>query len=252
LFWQIDIWRQLRNARDAAVHRYVEAIEDRNYLITQLVAEVADNYFELSALDQRLIYLNQTIELQEQSLEVSRAQKAAARGTELGIQRFLAEVRKNQSQRLIVQQRIIETENRINFLVGRYPQPVERTSWNFVNLDSRPLYVGFPAQLLVNRRDIRAAERELAAAGLDVAVARARFFPRLIVTAGVGFEAFSPKYLFNPGALIANADGELTAPMVNRLALQADYQTANARQLQAVYDYQRTVLNAYIEVVNRM
>jgi NodT family efflux transporter outer membrane factor (OMF) lipoprotein len=252
LFWQIDIWRQLRNARDAAVHRYVEAIEDRNYLITTLVAEVANNYFELAALDQRLVYLDQTIQLQEQSLEVSRAQKAAARGTELGIQRFLAEVRKNQSQRLIVQQRIIETENRINFLVGRYPQPVERTSWNFVNLDSRPLYVGFPAQLLANRRDIRAAERELAAAGLDVAVARARFFPRLIVTAGVGFEAFSPKYLFNPGAFIANAAGELTAPLINRLAIQADYQTANARQLQAVYNYQRTILNAFIEVVNRM
>lgn len=251
LFWQIDIWRQLRNSRDAASNRYVEAIEDRNYLITQLVAEVANNYFELSALDQRLLYLNQTIQLQEQSLEVAQAQKAAARGTELGVQRFLAEVRKNQSQRFIVQQRMIEVENRLNFLVSRYPQPVDRASWNFISLDSRMLNVGFPAQLLVNRRDIRAAERELAAAGLDVLVARARFFPRLVVTAGVGFEAFSPKYLFNPGAFVANAAGELTAPLVNRLAIRADYQSANARQLQAVYDYQRTVLNAYIEVVNR-
>jgi NodT family efflux transporter outer membrane factor (OMF) lipoprotein len=252
LFWQIDIWRQLRNARDAANNRYIEAIERRDYLITQLVAEVANSYFELSALDQRLVYLDQTIQLQEQSLEVARAQKAAARGTELGIQRFLAEVRKNQSQRFIVQQRMIEVENRINLLVGRYPQRVERAAWNFINLDSRMLSVGFPAQLLVNRRDIRAAERELAAAGLDVQVARARFFPRLIITAGVGWEAFSPKYLFNPGAFIANAAGELTAPLVNRLAIRADYETANARQLQAVYDYQRTVLNAFIEVVNRM
>jgi len=252
LFWQIDIWRQLRNTRDAAANRYVEAIEDRNYLITQLVAEVAKNYFELSALDQRLVFLQQNIQIQQQSLEVAQAQKAAARGTELGIQRFLAEVRKNESQRLLVQQQIIETENRINFLVGRYPQQVERASWNFINLDSRMLSVGFPAQLLINRRDIRAAERELAATGLDVLVARARFFPRLIVTASVGYEAFSPKYLFNPGAFVANTVGELTAPMVNRLAIRADYQTANARQLQAVYDYQRTVLNAFIEVVNRM
>jgi multidrug efflux system outer membrane protein len=129
---------------------------------------------------------------------------------------------------------------------------VGRASWNFINLDSRTLSVGFPAQLLVNRRDIRAAERELAAAGLDVLVARARFFPRLIITGSVGWEAFSPKYLFNPQSFIANAAGELTAPMVNRMAIRADYQTANARQLQAVYDYQRTVLNAFIEVVNRM
>src|SRR5262245_14143475 len=250
LFWQIDIWRQLRNARDAANQRYIEAIEDRNYLITRLVAEVAENYYELASLDQRLLYLDQTIQLLEQSLEVAKAQKAAARGTELGVQRFLAEVRKNQSQRLIVQQRIIEVENRINFLVGRFPQPVQRASWSFINLDSRILNVGFPAQLLENRRDIRAAEREIVAAGLDIRVARARFYPRLILTAGVGWEAFSPKYLFDPGAFIANAAGELTAPLVNRLAIRADYQSANARQLQAVYNYQRTVLNAFAEVVN--
>jgi outer membrane protein, multidrug efflux system len=250
LFWQIDIWRQLRNARDAAINRYIEAIEDRNYLITRLVAEVAENYYELASLDQRLLFLDQTIQLLEQSLEVARAQKAAARGTELGVQRFLAEVRKNQSQRLIVQQRIIEVENRINFLVGRFPQPVERASWNFINLDSRILNVGVPAQLLENRRDIRAADREIVASGLDILVARARFYPRLIITAGVGYEAFSPKYLFDPGAFIANAAGELTAPLVNRLAIRADYLSANARQLQAVYNYQRTVLNAFTEVVN--
>jgi outer membrane protein TolC len=250
LFWQIDIWRQLRNARDAAMQRYIEAIEDRNYLITRLVAETAENYYELSSLDQRLLYLDQTIQLQEQSLEVAKAQKAAARGTELGVQRFLAEVRKNQSQRLIVQQRIIEVENRINFLVGRYPQRVERASWNFINLDSRMLFVGFPAQLMENRRDVRAAEREVVATGLDILVARARFYPRLIITAGVGFEAFNPKYLFDPGAFIANAAGEFTAPMVNRLAIRADYLSANARQLQAIYNYQRTLLNAFTEVIN--
>src|SRR6476660_132199 len=51
LFWQIDIWRQLRNARDAANQRYIEAIEDRNFLITRLVADVAENYYELASLD---------------------------------------------------------------------------------------------------------------------------------------------------------------------------------------------------------
>ncbi len=252
LFWRIDIWRELRNARDAAIQRYVAAVEDRNYFVTRLVAEIAESYYELAALDKRLEYVNKTIEVQQQSLEVAQAQKAAARGTELGVQRFLAEVRKNESQRQIIQQRIIEVENRINLLVGRYPQPVERTGWDFINLDARALHVGLPAQLLQNRRDIRAAERELAASGLDIQVARARFFPTLDITAGIGFEAFNPRYLFDPGAFIANAAGQLVAPLINRKALQADYMTANARQLQAVYDYQRTVLTAFIEVVNAL
>ena len=252
LFWQVDIWRQLRNARDAAMTRYCKAIEQRNYLITKVVSETAENYFELAALDRRLEYLDQTITLQQRSLEVAKAQKEAARGTELGVQRFLAEVRKNESQRLIVKQRIVEVENRVNFLVGRYPQRVERSSWDFIKFDSRLLNVGVPAQLLQNRRDIVAAELELAATGLDVAVARANFYPKLAITAGVGFEAFNPRFLFDPSAFVANAAGQLVAPLINRMAIRAEYQSANARQLQAVYNYQRTVLNAFAEVVNNV
>ncbi len=252
LIWQLDIWGQLRNARDAAMTRYCEAIEQRNYLITKLVAETAENYFELAALDRRQEYLDQTITLQQKSLDTSKDLKAAGRGTELAVQRFLAEVRKNESQRLIVKQRIIEVENRINFLVGRYPQPVDRKAWNFIKLDARVLNVGLPSQLLQNRRDIVVAERELAAAGLDVEVARANFYPKVAITAGVGFESFNPRFLFDPGALFANTAGQLVAPLINKLAIQAEYQSANARQLQAVYNYQRTVLNAFTEVVNNV
>jgi len=250
--WRVDIWREFRNARDAAMQRRVEAVERRDFFVTQLVAEIAESYYELAALDKRLDFLDQTIAIQRKSIEVAEAQKAAARGTELGVQRFIAEVRKNESQRLIVTQQIIEVENKINFLVGRYPQPVERISWDFIHLDSRPLCVGIPAQLLLNRRDIRAAEREVAAAGLDVLVARARFFPRLDITASVGFEAFDPRYLFDPESFFANVAGGLVAPLINKRAIQAEYISANARQLQAIYDYQRTVLNAFTEVANRV
>src|SRR4029079_9096924 len=98
--------------------------------------------------------------------------------------------------------------------------------------------VGVPAQLLLNRPDIRQAERELASAGLDVKVARAHFFPRLDIAGGIGYQAFNPKYLFNPEALVLNAAGELTAPLINKAAIRADYLAANARQLESVYNYQ--------------
>ncbi len=137
--WQIDIWRQLRNARDAAGLRYLGTIDGRNYVVTRLIAEIAENYYTLMGLDNQLQTLDQTITLQEQSLRIAQAQKEGARGTELGVQRFLAEVRKNQSQKLIIRQEIIETENLINFLVGRYPQPVERVSAAFLDLNLQAL-----------------------------------------------------------------------------------------------------------------
>lgn len=249
--WQLDVWRQLRNSRDSAIQRFQGAIERRNFFVTRLVAEVAENYFELMALDKRMENLNQTIKLQEQSLELAKAKKDAARGTELAVQRFLAEVRKNQSERLVVQQDIIVSENRINVLLNRYPQPVERSS-AFFDMTLPGLNIGLPAQLLQNRPDIRQAEREVAASGLDLKVARANFYPRLSIVAGVGYEAFNPKYLFDPEAFAAGVAGNIVAPLINMKAIQAEYLTANARQLQAVYDYQRTIVTAFTEVVNRV
>jgi outer membrane protein, multidrug efflux system len=251
--WQIDIWRQLRNARDAAGLRYLGTMDGWNYVVTRLVAEIAENYYRLMALDKQLETLDGTIRLQEQSLKVAIAQKEGARGTELAVQRFQAEVAKNRSEKLIVYQEIIEAENRINFLVGRYPQPVERASENFIDLNLQTLNLGVPAALLQNRPDIRQAERNLAAAGLDVRVARANFYPQLNITSGVGYEAFNTKYLFfTPESLIYGVAGGLVAPLVNKTAIRADYLNANAQQLQALYEYQRTTLNAFTEVINRV
>jgi len=253
LFWQLDPWRQLRNARDAAQQRYIAASESRNFFVTRLVAEIAENYYNLMALDTRLETLDKTIDLFEKSLDAAKVKKEAGRGNELAVQRFQAEVRKYQSEKPIVNQEIVQDENRINFLVNRYPEPVERMFANFFDLNIHTLSLGVPAQLLQNRPDIRQAERELVAAGLDVKVARARFFPTVTITGNVGYEAFSPKYLFlTPESLIGGVAGNLVAPLINKKAIQADYLSANARQLESVYNYQRVILNAFTEVINRV
>ncbi len=249
--WEIDIWKRLRNAQRAAAMRYLSTQEGRNYVITRLVAEIASNYYELQALDNRLIALNQMIEIQQASLEIAKAKKAAARETELAVQRFQAEVRKNESERLIVQQQIVEAENRINNMMGRYPQPIPRPSVDFLNVQLSTLNTGLPPELLRNRADIRQAEREVRAAGLDVQVARARFYPALGISAGVGYRAFDARYLFQtPDSLIYNVAGDIVGPLVNKRAIQAEYRTANARQLQSVYNYQQTVIDAFTEVIN--
>lgn len=250
--WEMDIWRKLRNARDAATLRYLATAEGRNYVMTRLVAEVAEHYFELMALDNRLTTLEQTIELQKESLRIAKAKKEAGRDTELAVQRFQAEVNKNLSETLIVKQEIVEAENRINFLLGRFPQHIERSSAGFLDLNINAMGAGVPSQLLQNRPDIRQAERELSAAGLEIEVARAEFYPSLGLTGGIGLQAFNPKYLFNPDAIIGSVAGEFAAPLLNKTAIQAAYQSANAKQLQCVYQYQRVILDAFTEVINRL
>lgn len=251
--WEIDIWKKLRNSQRAAAMRYLGTREGRNYVITRIVAEVAENYYELLAFDNQLMTLQRTIEIQQSSLKVALAKKQAGRGTELAVQRFRAEVEKNKAQWTLIEQKIVEAENRINFLAGRYPQTVQRDSVQFVDLNMTTLGSGVPSELLQNRADIRQAEREVAAAGLDIQVARARFYPSLSLTAGLGWNAFSTGFLFRtPESLIYGMAGELVGPLINKRAIKAAYCSANAAQLQAIYNYQQTVLEAHIETVNHL
>jgi hypothetical protein len=203
-------------------------------------------------LDKRLENLDQIIELQTRSLEIAKARKEAARSTELGVLRFQAELERNYSEKLIINQSIIEGENRINFLVNRYPQRVERDSSAFYDLKIHPLSVGVPSQLLQNRPDIRQAERELAANGLDVQVARVNFYPQLVITGSVGVASLILDHLFEPQAVVGDVAAGLVGPLVNKRAIRAQYLTANARQLQSIYSYQRIILEAFTQVINRM
>ncbi|AOC95802.1 Toluene efflux pump outer membrane protein TtgF precursor [Flavobacterium anhuiense] len=252
--WEVDIWKKLRNSKKAALNRYLATVEGKNFVITNLIAEVADSYYELLALDNQLDIVKQTIKLQTNALEIVKVQKQAARATELGVKKFEAEVLTSQSMEFDILQQIKETENKINFLLGRYPQEIKRTtSTNFLSLLPAAVSSGIPSQLLQNRPDIKQAELELVAAKLDVKVARAEFYPSLDITAAIGVNAFKPSYLFTmPESLLYSLAGDLVAPLINRNAIKAEFASANARQLQALYNYDRTVLNAYLEVSNQM
>lgn len=247
--WEIDIWSKLRNATKAATLRYLASQEGRNFAITTLVGELASSYYELVALDALLDVLQQNIEIQKSALTIVRLKKEAAKVTELAVKRFEAEVLKNQSRQYTIQQQIVETENRINFLVGRFPQHVDRSSQRFVELLPPSVHAGIPAQLLDNRPDVKQAQLGLAAAALDVKVAKASFYPSLGISANIGYQSFDFLNLVaTPASLAYSVLGDLVAPLFNRKALTAAYFTANSKQMQAVYHYERAVLNGYVEV----
>jgi NodT family efflux transporter outer membrane factor (OMF) lipoprotein len=251
--WEVDIWKKLRHAKKAAVTRYLASVEGRNFVRTNLVAEVADSYYELLALDRELEIVRQNISLQQNALGIVKVQKEAARATELAVQKFEAEVLKSQSKEFDLLQQIIETENKINLLLGRFPQPIARDSGHFADLLPLTVRTGIPSQLLANRPDIRQAELQLAAAKLDVKVARAEFYPSLGITAAVGLQAFKPSYLTSfPESLIFSLVGDLAAPLINQNGIKAEFAMANARQLQAMYNYERIIVTGYLEVSTQL
>lgn len=251
--WEVDIWHKLRNAKKAAYTRYLSSVEGKNFVVTNLVAEIANSYYELLALDNQLEMVKKNIELQNNALTVVQLQKEAARTTELAVRKFEAEVLNSKSLVYRIQQQITETENKINFLLGRYPQPILRDKSSFDNSLPANLQAGLPSQLLANRPDIKQAELDLMAAKLDVKVARTQFYPSLGISAALGLQAFNPSYLVKmPESMLYSVAGDIVAPLINKNAIKATYFSANAKQIQAVYQYERSILNAYIEVTNQL
>lgn len=251
--WEIDVFGRLRNMADAQARRYLASVRGRQFIVTQLVAEIASLYYELMALDRQLEVVTESLALQQAAIDAARLQWQAGRTSSLAVRRFEAELMEFWNRRYAIRQRIVETENRINFLVGRFPQPVPRSSDRFMDLTPRIPPAGLPSQLLMNRPDVQAAELRLEAARLDVEAARARFFPALSFDAAIGYESFDILRLVEtPGSIFFDLFGNLTAPLFNRSAITAEYFSADARQRQAVIEYERSILSAYIEVVNRL
>jgi NodT family efflux transporter outer membrane factor (OMF) lipoprotein len=251
--WEIDIWGKLQNQRKSAVSSYLASVEGTNFVISTLVADAAIYYNELVALDNELDVIRQTIRKQQDALAVVKIQKEAGRSNELAVLEFKAQLLNTQALETYVLQQITELENKLNFLLGRYPQPIQRTKDTLFKALPQQISAGFPSQLLANRPDIREAEFQIEASKFDLKAAKAAFYPNFNITASFGFQAFNPEFLFNSPASIAySVMGALVAPIINMNALKAQFTTAQANQLTAMYNYQKTILNAYVEVVNQL
>lgn len=251
--WEADITGKLRNRKKAAVARYLSSVEGKNWLITNLVAEVASTYYELQALDNELEIIRENISLQEKVLAIVIIQRESGAANELAVQQFQAQLLNTKSLEVEIAQQIIEVENQINFLLGRYPQPIARD--RTIPTQSIPSHIqtGVPSDLLRNRPDIKQAELELLAANADVKAARAAFYPSLNIAGGLGFQAFKTNLLFTtPQSFVFSLVGGLSAPLVNRSAIKAHFRGASANQVESLYNYQKSILNGYVEVFNQL
>jgi NodT family efflux transporter outer membrane factor (OMF) lipoprotein len=254
LSWEVDIWRKLRDAKDAARQRMVAQYEVRNFLISRLVTEIALNYYELMALDTSLKILDANIIIQEAAFYKAQALKRYAKANQLAVNRFEAQLNKTKSQRFETSQSIVVKENRLRFLSGIYDEkPILRHSDQLMTMPVDELQTGVPAQLLENRADIRRAEAAIKAARLDLKSVKKQLYPDLTIVAGSGYSGFSPALLFkSPSSLFYNAMGNFTVPVLNRKAIVARIQIADAYQTQTVLTFEQTLLDAYTDVLNQV
>ena len=243
--WTIDLWQKLNSGKRAAVERFLASQAGQRALRGQLVADVAENYYTLLALDSKLAVVAQYITLQQKAVKLARIQKEADAETQLGVEKFEAELAKAQADEWQLRQAVVETEAHLNLLLGRFPTPIVRHAGDFLQLALAATVRIMPTQLLLQRSDVQQAEHQLRAAKWDVEAARKAFLPSLNLSAALGLDAFNPKYLVRtPESVAFSVLGSFTAPLINRRAIQADFEQANALQIEALYNYDKALLTA--------
>nr|WP_245327710.1 efflux transporter outer membrane subunit [Hymenobacter fodinae] len=251
--WELDLWGKLRQRRQAAFLRLLATEKGRHLVETSLVAEVARLYFNLLGLDNELGVLKKNQLLQERALEIVKIQKRAGRANELAVQQFTAQLLRTRSLEAETQQRIVASENELNRLLGRYPQRIARGLPILQQPLPAQVQAGLPATMLLRRPDVQQAELEMVAARADVAAARAAFLPSLTLTPFVGVNAYRASVLFNsPGSLAYGLLAGLSAPLINRNGLKADYRRSAAEQQIAYNDYQKAVQTGFEEVTTNL
>ena len=250
--WEIDFRGKLTNQKKAAASKLLASEEGVKYIQTNLVADIAYSYYELLALDHELDIINETTQKQNEALEYVKAQKEAGKTNELAVLQFSAQLFNLHILEREVRQLISKEENKLNFLVGRFPQNIHRSKKSlYSNLST--LNAGIPSELLTNRPDIKMASLNVASAKLDLNAAKAAFLPSFNIISGIGFQAFNSNYLFRtPQSIAYNILGGLVAPLVNKSAIKSSFNFAQAIQVDAYAQYQQKILNGYIEVVNEL
>lgn len=245
--WEADIWGKLRNKKKAAQLRFLATEAGRNFVATNLIAEVAYKYYTLAALDEELKIVGKNVQLQQTALDIIKLQKEGGRATELAVKQFAALLAKTQGMEYKLKTDIVTTENELNFLLGRYATAIPRNPLSTADAD-RITHIGVPARLLSARPDILQAELELKATNADVAAAKAAFLPSVNLGGGIGYNTYSATMLFNPASFAYSMLGGLTAPVLNKNALRANYNQMLAEHTGAFYQYGKTVMNAVFEV----
>ncbi len=246
LAWEIDLWGGLtwKNRQGAA--KYLASVEAQRAMRMTLVAEVATAYFQLIALDNQLLIVQQTLKTREESVELAKLRFDGGITSETSYQQAKVELATTAAAIPDLKRKIAIKESQIALLAGSYPTAIERRVSKVSMIKEDELPIGLPAQLVLRRPDLQQAEARLRAAEAAVGVAQANRLPKLTINLAAGLENDEWKaFLRSPLFYTA---GNIVAPLFDFGKRKAQFEAAVAVYNQEKLAYEKAVLVAFKEV----
>lgn len=246
--WELDLWGKLRWAKDKSIADFVGSIENQSALKMSLIAQVAQSYFELVALDNELAIVKKTVNARQESLHLVRLRYEGGLIPEIPFRQAQVELARTATLVPDLERKITLKENEISFLTGEYPHRIKRSVLPEEVMLPGSLPVGLPSSLLERRPDVRKAEQDLIAANAAVGVAFTSLFPTISLTASFGGESAELHDLLKSPTHLLSAS--LLQPIFAMGKNRAMLKAKKAAYEQAVYAYEKTVLNAFKDAYN--
>ena len=253
LSWEADIWGKIRGQKEVALTQYLQTYEGAKAVQTQLVADIAQGFFNLLMLDKQLEIARKNLLLSDSFLTATRLLKDAGIGNLLAVQQ--AESQKQSTALLIPQfeQNIAIQENALQLLTGQLPGSLSRSISLNEFAVAKELSAGLPVSMVSRRPDVRSDELALQIANAQVGIAQANMYPALNITAGGGLESFKASNWFSiPNSLFGLAAGTIAQPIFKRRQLKTQFEIAKLEREQAVIKFRQSVLIATSEVANAL
>lgn len=249
LSWEADIWGKIHNQNKEALAAYLQTIEAKKAIQTNIVASVSQGYYNLLMLDVQLNIAKQNVKLNDSTLRIIKLQYDAGQVTLLAVQQ--AQAQQLTAAQFIPQfeQNITIQENALRILTGNLPGNIERSA----SLDDIKfpdvLSSGIPSALVSRRPDVKSAELALVSANAKVGITKASMYPTLDITASGGVNSFMANNWFNiPASLFGVVGGSVIQPIFQHKELKTQYQVAQVEREESVLKFRQTVLNAVGEV----
>jgi outer membrane protein, multidrug efflux system len=252
--WEIDVFGGIRRSVEAADATIEATIEDRRDVLVTLLGDIARNYIDLRGFQRRLAVATNNLEAQQESLGIIRVRFQAGLASDLQVAQEEAQVNITAATIPALEALAKQAAHRLDVLLGIQPG----TLWAELSAEA-PIpalppeaHVGLPSELLRRRPDIRRAERQLAAATAEVGVATADLYPKFSLSGFFGVQSVSASTWFSAPSRFWNIGPTIRWPVFDAGRIRANIEVRNARQEQALTQYEKTVLTAFEDVENAL
>ncbi|WP_332874362.1 efflux transporter outer membrane subunit [Pseudomonas viridiflava] len=252
--WEVDLWGRVKREVEAADANVDVADNDQRAALLSLQAEVARDYLQLRGTQSVLAVTRQNLQLSRNSLELSKVRQGSGVATNLDVAEAAAQVSAVESRLPVLEQRQARLINALSLLLAQSPRALQSELEKPVEMVAVPatVPVGLPSELAQRRPDIRRAEARLHAATASIGVAQGDFYPRIVLSGNVGFQALQLSDLGSWGSRQFGIGPQLSLPIFEGGRLRGMLRLREAQEQETALAYQQTVLRAWQEIDDSM